>query len=373
MTDEESGGRGAALLLTKEDVLSLKRYERFALSLPHTLETVQRHLGITSSGLPGLEPADIMNTHCSINIHALGWTAIEAKIKDAGYQLDEFARNFTNQGGRVLQIIEGMDSFTQIVTRVDELTEQLVEQAAPTQLNATDRRIVGGLSDYLSLLARNIELQRVAATSLKDQIASFVATIQTELMPDISQKLSLVKKSDLERQIKELTADMDALSKEIGQKNKEYTAAKNNIAWGVFGGPIGVAITGGIFGSKAEKIRKEKNRLIREKNKIVAQINTKQPISAAIRRLELQFEDMDIRLIDAHQSATNLQDLWAMMTTCIKNSADDLANISDSQSLLMFALQFRSVIRPWHTIQGYTTRLLQIFQSALDQYKLEQR
>lgn len=62
-----------------------------------------------------------------------------------------------------------------------------------------------------------------------------------------------------------------------------------------------------------------------------------------------------------------------MMTTCIKNSADDLANISDSQSLLMFALQFRSVIRPWHTIQGYTTRLLQIFQSALDQYKLEQR
>jgi hypothetical protein len=373
LEDAKNGGRDAALLVTKEDVLSLKRYESYGLNLPHTLETVQLQLGITSSGIPGLEPSDIMNTHSAINLHALSWAPLEAKIKDIGYDLDRFATTFHQQGKGILSIIEKMDVVSRIKTRVDQLTREMIEEAVPTPLNETDKSTTAVLSTYLASLAEGIERQKLAATSLRDQLTVFVTTIRTKLIPDVSQKLDLVKNSDLERQIKELTTDIDSLSKEIDQKNKEYTQAKNSIAWGVMGGPIGVAITGGIFGSKAERIRKEKNRLISEKNSKIKEVNTKQPISAAIRRLELQFDDMYIRLEDARQSASHLEDLWSMLANYIKGSAEDLEKISDSQTLLIFTLQFRAVITPWELLGGFTTRLLQIFESALDQYKLEQK
>lgn len=373
LEDAKNGGRDAALLVTKEDVLSLKRYESYGLNLPHTLDAVQLQLGITASGIPGLEPSDIMKTHGAINLHALSWAPIEAQIKDIGYGLDRFATTFYREGQGIISVIEKMDAVTRIKTTVDKLTREMIGEVLPTPLNETDRDTTAILSTYLSTLAEGIERQRMAATSLRDQLTVFVTTIRTQLIPDVSQKLDLVKKNDLERQIKELTTDIDSLSKEIGQKNKEYTQAKNNIAWGVMGGPVGVAITGGIFGSKAEQIRKEKNRLIREKNSKVNEVNTKQPISAAVRRLELQFEDMHIRLEDARQSASHLEDLWSMLANFVKGSAENLEQITDSQRLLAFTLQFRSVILPWELLGGYTSRLLEIFESAMDQYKLEQR
>lgn len=373
LEDAKNGGRDAALLVTKEDVLSLKRYENYGLNLPTTLQAVQRQLGITSSGLPGLEPSDIMKTHSAINLHALSWAPIEAKIKDIGYDLDRFAITFYQEGQAILSVIERMDAVTRIRTTVDQVTKEMIGDAVPTPLNETDKSTASALSEYLTSLAERIERNKLAATTLRDQLTVFVTTIRTQLIPDVSQKLDLVKRNDLERQIKELTADIDSLTKEIGQKNKEYTQATNKIAWGVMGGPLGIAITGGIFGSKAEQIRKEKNRLIREKNRKVNEVNTKQPVSAAIRRLELQFEDMHIRLEDARQSASHLEDLWSMLANYVKGSAENLEQISNSQTLLIFMLQFRSVITPWELLGGYTNRLLQIFESAMEQYKLEQR
>jgi chromosome segregation ATPase len=222
-------------------------------------------------------------------------------------------------------------------------------------------------------MAERIEHHKREATSLKDQLTVFVTTIQTQLIPDVHQKLALAKKNDLEQQLKDLATEIDSLSKEIGQKNNEYTQAMNSIAWGLVGGLVGVAITGSIFGSKAEQIRKEKNQLIDLKRHKVEELNTKQPISAAIRRLEVQFEDMHMRLTDALQSASNMETLWSMLAHYVKVSAENLEQITDNQGLLAFKLRFGPVIIPWDLIGGYTKQLVEVFDSAMEQYKLEQR
>ncbi|RMN40338.1 Binary cytotoxin component, partial [Pseudomonas cannabina] len=60
LDDEKNGGRSAALILTKEDILSLKRYERHALNIPTSLSRVEQQLGFTRSGMPGLEPREAL-------------------------------------------------------------------------------------------------------------------------------------------------------------------------------------------------------------------------------------------------------------------------------------------------------------------------
>ncbi|KEZ69101.1 binary cytotoxin component, partial [Pseudomonas syringae pv. syringae FF5] len=139
------------------------------------------------------------------------------------------------------------------------------------------------------------------------------------------------------------------------------------------GGPIGVAITGGIFGAKAEKIRKEKNRMVASKAQKVQLLKEKVPLTAAVRSLQLMFDDMYIRMLDAHKGATHLKDLWLLLATYIERSAHELAAIKDDQALLIFAMQFQGVVMPWLEIKGKTTELLKIFDSALDQFKREQQ
>jgi hypothetical protein len=372
LEDEQNGGRGSALLLTKEDILSIKRYERYALNLPHTLQTVQIQLGIDSSGIRGLEPFDIMNTHVAIREHIISWASIERNIKLAGFQIDLFADTLTRQGREILKYIDGMDFLEQALTTVAEVTQDIIDKMVPAQLSDRDMAVKSALSAYIADMGTNIRLHQQSAVDLKNSLITFTTALRNALIPDVMQKLDLVKQNNLEHQIQELRKDIERLTKDIDQKNKEYSTAKKNIAWGVLGGPIGVAITGGIFGSKAEQFRKEKNKLVAEKNEKIAQLNIKQPISAAVRSLEVRFQDMHIRMEDAVESATNLQDLWALMANYIESSAKDLEKITDNQVLLQFALNFRSVINPWADIKGVTERLLKIFEDALEQFKLEQ-
>lgn len=372
LEDENNEGRGSALLLTKEDILSIKRYERYALNLPYTLESVQTQLGVDSSGIRGLEPLDIMSTHVAIRQHIITWASIERNIKLAGFQIDLFADTLTRQGREILKYIDGMDFLDQALTTVAQVTQDFIDKVVPAQLSNRDMAIKSALAGYIAGMGVNVRLHQQSAVDLKNSLITFTTTLRNALIPDVIQKLDLVTQHNLESQIQDLKKDIERLTKDIDQKNKEYTAVLNNIAWGVFGGPLGVAITGGIFGSKAEIIRKEKNKLVSEKNEKIRELNVKQPISAAIRSLELRFQDMHIRMEDAVESATNLQDLWSLMANYIESSAKDLDKITDNQVLLQFALNFRAVISPWADIKGVTERLLKIFEDALEQFKLEQ-
>ncbi|MCF8980703.1 hypothetical protein GIW46_21100 [Pseudomonas syringae] len=73
-------------------------------------------------------------------------------------------------------------------------------------------------------------------------------------------------------------------------------------------------------------------------------------------------------MLDAHQSAVNLQDLWTILTTYVDNAAKRLAYTSDDQALLDFVLDFKSVITQWDEVKGNTTYLLRTFEQALDEF-----
>ncbi|MCI3946870.1 binary cytotoxin component [Pseudomonas syringae] len=369
--DEENGGRSAALIVSHEDILSLKRYERHSLNLPTSLTRVEEQLGFTKSGIPGLEPKDMLATYTAINRHGKSWVRIEDLIKLSGVTIDLFATQFSNQGQQLIHYIEKMDFARQLDLTVADLIIEDVREKSPAPLSKTDQRACVTLAEFLKTLASQIAIHQQAAEQLARQIDTFSTVLSVELIPGINDKVKLAQRSDLDQQIKDLEKDIDQLTFDIEQKNKEYKAAVNKAVSGLIGGPIGLAITGGIFGSQAEKIRKLKNKMIAEKGQKIKLLNEKRPLAAAVCSLQLIFEDMNIRMVDAHKSATNLKDLWNILAAYINTSVNELAAIKDDQALLIFAMQFQGVVTPWLEIKGLTTKLLKVFESALDQFKRE--
>ncbi len=92
--------------MTKEDILSLKRYERHALNIPTSLNRVEQQLGFTRSYIPGLEPKDMLVTYQAINNHGKSWLSIEDGIKRSGFAIELFATQFSRQGEQIINYIE---------------------------------------------------------------------------------------------------------------------------------------------------------------------------------------------------------------------------------------------------------------------------
>ncbi|MBV1807295.1 alpha-xenorhabdolysin family binary toxin subunit A [Pseudomonas viridiflava] len=370
--DEKNNGRATALILTKEDILSIKRYERHSLNLPNTLERVQQQLGFTHSGISGLEPQDLLLTYSAINQHAQSWSAIEVDIKAKGFDLDLFAGEFSNQGKQILDYVDKMELARQLQLTVADLTIETVKSLTPAPLTKTDKTVCLSLAETLKKMAVQMEAHRKASKKLAEDIKQFAHTLTVDLVPGINDKVRLASRSDLDEDLIALEKEIDRLTVDIDQKHQEYKTTKTHITLGLLGGIVGLIVTDSIFGAQAEAIRKEKNRLVTEKKTRLETFGQKRPLAAAIRSLEVLFEDMKIRMLDAHQSAVNLQDLWTMLAKYVDNAATRLADISDDQTLLDFVLEFKSVVTPWEEIKGITTHLLLTFEQALDEFSNQQ-
>ncbi|MEE4634668.1 alpha-xenorhabdolysin family binary toxin subunit A [Pseudomonas alliivorans] len=370
--DEKNNGRATALILTKEDILSIKRYERHSLNLPNTLERVKQQLGFAHSGISGLEPQDLLLTYRAINQHAQSWSAIEVDIKAKGFDLDLFAGEFSNQGKQILDYVDKMELARQLQLTVDDLNIETVRGLTPAPLTKTDKTVCLSLAEMLKKIAVQMEAHRKASTKLAEEIKQFAHTLTVDLVPGINDKVALANRSDLDEDLIALEKEIDRLTVDIDQKHQEYSTTRTHITLGLLGGLVGLIVTDSIFGAQAEAIRKEKNRLIKEKKARLEMLGQKRPLAAAIRNLEILFEDMKIRMLDAHQSAVNLQDLWTMLAKYVDNAATRLADISDDQTLLDFVLEFKSVVTPWEEIKGITTHLLLTFEQALDEFSNQQ-
>lgn len=370
--DEKNNGRATALILTKEDILSIKRYERHSLNLPNTLERVEQQLGFTHSGISGLEPQDLLLTYSAINQHAQSWSAIEVDIKAKGFDLDLFAGEFSNQGKQILDYVDKMELARQLQLTVADLTIETVKSLTPAPLTKTDKTVCLSLAETLKKMAVQMEAHRKASKKLAEDIKQFAHTLTVDFVPGINDKVRLASRADLDEDLIALEKEIDRLTVDIDQKHQEYKTTKTHITLGLLGGIVGLIVTDSIFGAQAEAIRKEKNRLVTEKKTRLETFGQKRPLAAAIRSLEVLFEDMKIRMLDAHQSAVNLQDLWTMLAKYVDNAATRLADISDDQTLLDFVLEFKSVVTPWEEIKGITTHLLLTFEQALDEFSNQQ-
>lgn len=231
--DEKNNGRATALILTKEDILSIKRYERHSLNLPNTLERVKQQLGFAHSGISGLEPQDLLLTYRAINQHAQSWSAIEVDIKAKGFDLDLFAGEFSNQGKQILDYVDKMELARQLQLTVDDLTIETVRSLSPAPLTKTDKTVCLSLAEMLKKIAVQMEAHRKASKKLAKDIKQFAHTLTVDLVPVINDKVALANRSDLDEDLIALEKEIDRLTVDIDQKHQEYSTTRTHITLGL--------------------------------------------------------------------------------------------------------------------------------------------
>src|SRR5690606_28348110 len=98
-------GKGVARpggIFTKEDLINIKLYVKKGLSLPVAPAQVEGYVGYKSSGIAGLEPADIGDLFGQIQRHSLGWDGVQQKVINQGIELKGFSTNSVTSGEGLL-------------------------------------------------------------------------------------------------------------------------------------------------------------------------------------------------------------------------------------------------------------------------------
>lgn len=368
MMNSEPQGRDSGLVVTRDDIFKIKTYEKSAFALPATVAALQVEVGVNKTGINGLELTDIIAVYGRIKQHAGTWMALESDIKSTSTQLHIFAGKFRRNGDAVLSVVNAMDIIEQLNKKVGDLVLDDLAGIAGRPLSEKDIRFKGSLITFLDWIKQDVEVQRAHVERVKAGTAEFARQITQVLIPAVNQKITLARTHNLHKVIEGLDAQLKELDRDIASKKVEYDAlVKKALKYAAIF-PFGL-VDAGIYGARAERARKDKNQLIRQRDAVHTQIRATQPLIGAVDRLSGGLRDIDFRLVDAEEGASNLRDMWLLLHEFIDVSAGRLKKIDDAKSLFEFVIEFSLVLNPWADIEEQAFEFSVLFHNAINDWQ----
>ncbi len=376
LTGKQEGVARAAGIFTKNDLINIKLYVKKGLSLPTSQLDVESYIGYRDSGIAGLQPVDIKELFNQIHNHSFGWDAIEQRSLRQSTDLSIAADRIVSTGDSIIAAIEQMPLLVRVKTKLSELSES---QLRDIRYENDDHEIATELGKILSSMKQDILDQKAKTAEVKVLVSDFRiqiagGTLQngstvSGLEPQVRHKYDLMVKNNLATIIQQLEDDIKEKNSRIEQLKADYDKYVGLAFTGAAGGIIGLAITGGIFGDKAERARKEKNQLIDEVRVLQDRVSGKKALQKAIENLKADFSDIGTRMVDAEMALNNLEFMWSTMLSQIESSAQQFGKINNAASLLSFVVDFKTVINPWRPVRDLSTDLVQTFNEGLAEYK----
>lgn len=372
ITGTRQGVERAGGIFTKDDLISIKLYVKDGLALPTQLGEVEVYVGYKKADIAGLEPVDIKDLFDQVRTHCISWDSVERKVISQSNALETSAQKIVTTGDAFISDVEQLP----ISKRVMKLEAARAEEFKFTEEDSEVAMILG---DYLDALKLEIEDQEKNTQAVYDSVHDFRVvlvggtlvdkTSTPGLEPQVKRKKDLMERNGL---VQKIEADEQAIKEKEGridQLNKDYKKFTGLAFTGAAGGPVGLAITGGIFGDKAEKARKEKNKLIAEVSELRAKVREEKNLQRAIFALDKKFSDMGLRMLDAQSALDNLQFMWQCMLEKIKTSKREWDHVDNGKSLMLFLTIFKSIINPWRDVRDLSRRLVKSMDEGLAEYK----
>lgn len=358
-----------ALIFTADNLKNIKHYVHQVYRLPKTVEEIAN--GYDFSAIR-INPDDISRHYDSLRTHADGWGELERQTKLLGGQLENFASEFTRQGSNLVQAVKRLGAYQSLTQRVGDIYDYLTLERTPfRELDSKDQAEVVILGEYLDFIKGDIAAAKSHITEVRRRAFWFTDLVVKQLRPENDRLKQLVKGANLAQRINDLRAQLEPLDAEIMQKHAEYSALVGYAFAGLVFGPIGVAITGGIFGPQAEQVRWDKNLLVARREVLTEELATLNPLIGAFERIALQIEDLSFRLTDVQTAAKNLEDIWSQMDMYVGTSQTEMQQINSDIKLATFIHRFERVVRPWEKIRGLSAQLSKIFNETIDEISKE--
>ena len=376
ITGEQTGVARSGGIFTKEDLINLKLYVRKGLSLPTRQDEVEAYLGYKKIDVAGLEPKDIKLLFDGIHNHALNWNNVEQAVLQQSLDLDIVAKNIISTGNEIINLINQMSITVRVKTMLGDITDQQLKNIT---YESADHEVALALKDILDEMKVDINRHQATTANVRKKVSDYRITLTggelssgdrvNGLEPQVKTKYDLMEKNNMRKSIKELDEKIKEKRDRIEQLKKDYDKFVGLSFTGAIGGIIAIAITGGIFGAKAENARKEKNALISEVAELEKKVSSQRALQTALEALSLSFSDIGIRMVDAESALNHLDFMWLSVLNQITESQTQFAMINNALRLTSFVNKFQQVITPWKSVGDSARQLVDIFDEAIKEYK----
>ena len=348
-------------LIRRGDIANTRQYVRHVQVLPTRLQDVRQRLNYESIGVPELEPESIMKMHVSIVAHANTWSALEVGTKELARQLEKFSAEFLLFGNALLDLIKEVELGRRLTGTLEDLTDQEHQKLSQMLLNATEKKGISSLKQYLTMLQERTQKFIKEVSHVEKLACVFETTLTDDLIPTLQIKLSAYKYSGKLGERDDWVDQIEELDEQIELLSATYKKLVGLAFSGMAAGPLGLVITGGVFGDKAEKCRKQKNQLIDKRRVAREKVREVDRVADLLDGLQEQFVDLQGRMFSAEVGAKQLSQVWAYIARYLDEASDELDQVDNMAELHLFALNLSLVINPWRSIKNYSIQISSAF------------
>ncbi|QCI11012.1 hypothetical protein E6B08_06125 [Pseudomonas putida] len=343
-----------AFLFSSDNLLTIKRYERAVGRLPsHREIEANRAFAILQ-----IDVADVKVLFDNLRAHANSWDAIEDGCKQLGAGLQVFAESIITEGAALIAQIKAMDSWN---AQVDSKA-----LGGAAFMNGDGKTFREQVDAHLSLIKEDVLHQRSNIQHIRALVDRFGDDISENLKPMTDALFAHVKSHSVPGKLVELQQTLTELDEAIQLKLGQYKTFVGVSFSGLAFGPFGLIVTGGIFGAKAEKVRKEKNELIKQRAQVDRDIKALIGDVGGFETIGEHILDIQFRLVDVSVAAKNLEDVWILLEAYVEHSFRRAERVSTQLELRHFVTSFERVIRPWNNIQDISVQLSRLFNTSLE-------
>lgn len=361
--------RDTGIQLTKEQIISLRKYEVLGLSLPVRLQDVIAYLnyGAGDSGGLGLKPADFLRTFSTTYDHAKRWSPLREKIMLTGTDLKIFAGSIIRTGGGIVEIYEDLKVSRYLEEHNISTPEQYLELKRKIP-NLPDLALPEGdvpeIKAYLNDMLGKVRQCHQKAERVREQLDSFGKDMREKVLPEIKLRLEFVSRNTYQADIQVLQGEIDQRSKEIDELNKQYDQLVQEAIAAAATFNVAGLILGIYQGVKAEEIRKKRNNLKAEQQAANQKMASKSQTLASLNKIRDDLQNLDYVAIEAEVATQNLMLVWNALSTYITASIKEVDSLHEATSLRRFKNQILAIIDPWEQIKSSADQLLDVFAAA---------
>lgn len=331
--------RAPGLILTKAQLIDLKRYETCGLALPTVLKDVIFYLGYETGAGPSLEARDFQKTFTHVHEHASQWNTLRTDLMNVGSQLWVFADQMLVYASGVRRLY-------------DEVKAKPSEKVDPQNL--------AEVLQYIQHVGSLVLQRRNGTESLKRQLDAFAEKLSTAVMPEVQLKLRSIDNSNVQPDIQALIDTIEKRAADIEEKQREYKTLVKTSALNTSALP-GLGL---YYSDEADKVRNQIRALRQQQEASVVLLEQKNRIHASLLRVRCDLHDLSGVILDADIATQNMVIVWNGLHTYLTHSAEEAGRIDDALSLRRLLNAFNLVAEPWVQIQRDADTLLNVFKEA---------
>lgn len=325
---ESSVSQSKGFLVSSDDLKNIFLYVDTALNLPRDKENAEYFLGYKSNdpffeeeSHKFLSPQQQVDFDIPIIEHAKLWSGLEQSIKNIGNSLNNYASVFVTNADGILEVL-------------DDLSKYMKTKGI---LDADGNDIVDCGSDMLRNWKRDTEANKEKSVELYNRLTAFYDTLVSEISVKVKQRVNKINDMHISEEQKNLQTKINELNKSIKSLKDEYD---KNVglaftgAAGIIIPPVGIitwAVTGGVYGAKAEKIRKQMNDKKEERAPLQKQLDAINRVIGGINSLESSLIDFQTSISCAITGLEHINTIWDSIVNDITGALDKINQTSDAE------------------------------------------